>query len=99
MVDRHRHLVEHSRLSYRLKTLALVLLMCGADDGTAIRPSIRRVADRWGRSVRRAQAAISDLQRLGVLVVVRTRAPGRPTEYRLNLDRLAALKAPRGVRP
>ena len=81
----------------RLHTVVTVLAMCGAADGR-IRPSLRCVADLVGRSERRVQAALTDLCALGVLVRVRRRAPGRPTEYRLNLSRLAHRSAPRGVR-
>lgn len=90
--------VERSFLPPRLKVLTRVLAACGTADGTAIRPSIRRVADLVGRSERRVQAAIAELRALGVLVRVRPRAPGRPTEYRLNVHRLVQWRAPRGGR-
>jgi hypothetical protein len=86
--------VFESRLPHRLKSLAAVLATFGHDDGTSIRPSVDRVARLWGRSKRRALAALADLQALGVLVVVRPHAPHRPTEYRLDLTRLAALPRP-----
>ena len=81
--------VLESCLPHRLKTLAAVLASYGRDDGTAIRPSLRVMAQRWGRSVRRTQAALTDLQELGVVVVVRRRGPSRPTEYRIDRARLA----------
>ena len=77
--------VFESRLPHRLKSLAAVLASFGRDDGSSIRPSIARVARLWGRSERRVQAALTDLQRIGVLVVVRAHAPRRPTEYRIDL--------------
>ena len=86
--------VFESRLPHRLKSLAAVLASFGHDDGTSIRPSVDRVARLWGRSKRRALAALADLQALGVLVVVRPHAPHRPTEYRLDLTQLAALPRP-----
>ena len=86
--------VFESRLTHRLKTLAAVLATFGRDDGTSIRPSVVRVARLWGRSERRTHAALADLQALGVLVVVQPHAPHRPTEYRLDLIRLAQLPPP-----
>lgn len=92
MPGRLESVITRSRLPRRLKTIAGVLATFAADG--VIHASIRRVADRWGRSERRAQAALSDLRALGVLVVVRPRAPGRPTAYRFNVDRLARVPAP-----
>jgi len=80
-----------SSLPHRLKTLAAVLASFGRDDGTSIRPRLSTIARAWGRSERRTQAALTDLQRLDVLVVVRRRTRSRPMEYRIDLDRLAAL--------
>ncbi len=81
-------------LTHRLKTLALVLVRCGRPDGSGIRPPLRWLAEEWGRSERRAQAALADLRTLGVLVVTRPRAPGRSTEYQFDVDRLASVRAP-----
>jgi len=91
--------VFESRLPHRLKSLAAVLASFGRDDGSSIRPSIARVARLWGRSERRVQAALTDLQRIGVLVVVRPHAPRRPTEYRIDLVRLAAARPPAAQLP
>lgn len=84
--------VFESQLSPRLKTVAAALATFGRDDGTSIRPSLNRVARMCGRSERRVQAAVSDLQTLGVLVVVRRHGRSRPTEYRLDIGRLLALE-------
>ena len=83
-----------SRLTHRLKMLAAVLASFGRDDGTSIRPSVATMARYWGRSERRVLAGLADLQRIGVLIVVRRHAPRRPTEYRLDLERMAALADP-----
>ena len=84
--------VFESRLSPRLKTVAAALATFGRDDGTSIRPSLNRVARMCGRSERRIQAALTDLQTLGVLVVVRRHGRSRPTLYRLDLERLLTLE-------
>ena len=86
--------VFESRLTHRLKTVAAALATFGRDDGTSIRPSLNRLAHMCGRSQRRVQAAVSDLQAIGVLVMVRRHGRSRPTEYRLDLDRLAQLDPP-----
>jgi hypothetical protein len=83
--------VFESALTHRLKSLAAVLASFGRDDGSSIRPAVVRVARLWGRSERRTLAGLADLQRLGVLVVVRPHAPQRPTEYRIDAAQLAAL--------
>lgn len=80
--------VLESTLPHRLKTIAAVLASYGRDDGSAIRPSLHTIAKRWSRSERRAQAALADLLDLGVLVIVRPHGPHRPTEYRIDLERL-----------
>jgi hypothetical protein len=75
-------LVTRSALPRRLYHIAAILASY-ADDATGARiwPSIKTVATRAGVSERTAQQAISELRRLGVLVVVQKHGPHRPTHY------------------
>jgi hypothetical protein len=86
--------VHDSLLPPHLKLLASVLAAYGRDDGSSIRPSLATIVRKTGRSERRVQAGLAALQRLGVLTIVRRHTAHRPTEYRLDLDQLAALTPP-----
>ncbi|PZO50737.1 MAG: hypothetical protein DCF15_15585 [Phormidesmis priestleyi] len=54
------------------------------EDGTGIRPSIKRIAWKTGYSERSVQSIMSQLRELGLLVVVAPATHNTPNEYRFN---------------
>lgn len=75
------------------QTVLIALADHAEDDGTAVFPSIAYVAWKTGYSDRQITRLIGDLQRLGVLVLVKKAYRGRANEYRIDLTN-APMKKP-----
>lgn len=81
-------------------TAKLVLLrLCdfADDDGNRVFPTVKRVAEDCGISVRTTQEALRRLESAGVLVMVRDADAGarRPREYRVHVPALASRIVPK----
>lgn len=74
---------EHE-LSHPHQAIMLALADHAHEDGTGIRPSIKRIAWKTGYSERSVQSIMSQLRDLGLLVVVAPATHNTPNEYRFN---------------
>ena len=82
-------LVLKSGLPAGQKLTAVVLADFGWHDGSNIFPSLERVAETEGRTLRHVRRNVQALVALGVLVPLRSRkGGGRPNEYRLDASKL-----------
>ena len=74
---------EH-KLSHPHQSIMLALADHAHEDGTGIRPSIKRVAWKTGYSERSVQNIMSQLRDLGLLIIVVPATHNTPNEYKFN---------------
>lgn len=79
---------EHE-FSHPHQTVMLALADHAHEDGTGIRPSIKRIAWKTGYSERSVQNIMSQLRELGVLVVAAPATHNTPNEYRFDWANVA----------
>lgn len=83
--------VFRSEFSHHQKSVAVALIWHVDDQGVCF-PSQRRLATMSGLGVTTVKQAMSELERLGVVDVSRSRQPGSPQNdpniYRIHLDRI-----------
>jgi hypothetical protein len=87
------HQVQRAKISPApLKFVAATLALCaGDDDGGRIFPSLTTLAGYCSLSRDQVRRHVDALLNAGLLEVVRRATPRTSTEYRMNLQRLAAL--------
>jgi hypothetical protein len=80
--------------AYEGGTLLVLLAMAdwAQDDGTRVFPSMKTLAQKARLSVRGAQNCVARLKRDGVIFEVNSARRGRPTEYKIMLDRVKELQ-------
>jgi hypothetical protein len=83
--------VFNSSLPKSIRLCALALAWFANDEGGRVFPSVGRLARMVGCDERSVRRELAELRRLGVLRVVcaSVGGPGRTTEYRIDLERLA----------
>ncbi len=74
---------EH-KLSHPHQSIMLALADHAHEDGTGIRPSIKRIAWKTGYSGRSVQNIVSQLRDLGLLVIVVPATHNTPNEYKFD---------------
>lgn len=73
------------QVTHPQQTVLIALADHANDDGAAVYPSIAFIAWKTGYSERQVTRLVGDLQRLGILVLVKKAYRGRPNEYRIDL--------------
>lgn len=88
MSIRQMALVWTKELSRTDKFILLALADHADDTGASVRPSIDLVAWKTGYSSRHIKRRLADYRSSGILTVLRKAGQHRPTEYKLNLDKI-----------
>lgn len=73
------------QVTHPQQTVLLALADHADDDGSQVYPSIAYVAWKTGYSERQVTRLVGELQRLGILILVKKAYRGRPNEYRIDL--------------
>lgn len=94
MSNRVNTLVWNCTLPCTERFVLLKLSDTGDDDGTQVRPSIGRIADDCGLHERTVQRLLRAWVKSGLLIVVAEGGGRRPTNYRIDLDRLLLMQRP-----
>jgi hypothetical protein len=82
------HEVYGKELDHAKQAVLLAMADHADDEGWHCFPSMDRIAYKTGYSARNVIRVVSELRKMGALIVVAEATPRRPTEYRIRLQAL-----------